>query len=245
MDGWLLLPTPTKAMDILLFSSLVAFVVFVAYVFIKLTRPKRVIGPGGVVAEYGETTVENPKDDPRVSLLHHRFFKLMESAANPAFFIADSFTDKCAVNAAFLSLKFGVFREGMRRFFSALEQNNGDGIGHLPEIINEMIKEYEHKAEYVEIKLPGGVKICGVPESYLGKFAVWHAPHTRLVMDGINSVLADRIYPDWWARSAACLEYLYMSFSLTMEDAERTLVALNGDLDLEIAKKACRDKDPA
>jgi hypothetical protein len=231
-------------MDILLFSALVAFVVFVAYVFIRLTRPKRVIGPGGVVAEYGdEPPAQNPKDDPRVSLMHHRFFKLMEAAANPAFFISEPYTDKCAVNTAFLGLKFSVFREGMRRFFSTLEANKGDGIGRLPETINELILEYEHKAEYVEIKLPNGSRIYGVPESYLGKFAAWHAPHTRLVMDGINSVLADRIYPDWWARSAACLEYLYMSFSLTMEDAERTLVALNGDLDLEIAKKACRDKD--
>jgi hypothetical protein len=53
-------------------------------------------------------------------------------------------------------------------------------------------------------------------------------------MNSINDVLSDKLYEDWYATLRACLDYLYVAFDLTIQDAKLTLKDLNGDLDEEI-----------
>ena len=239
MDEWLLLPLATKAGDVVLLCFLVAFILFALWAFVRITRPKR-IAVGRAEADFGGSEPvgqEAARELP--SLRHHRFFKLMESAKNPSFLVPDGgiLTPKDAINVAFLrDCKFKVFREGMLDFIMQLERHEGDNIGAFPETINNLVERYEILARKAVIELPNGAIICGVPSCYMRKFNAWHASHAQLALDGVSSVIADRMYPDWWTRAAAALEYLYMAFELTRDDAARTLAQLNGDLDAEIAE---------
>lgn len=238
MDKWLLLPLATKFGDVILLCGLLVFILFALWAFVRITGPKR-IAFGKAEADFGGTGTsgrESARELP--SLRHHRFFKLMESAKNSSFLVPDGgvLTAKDAINVAFLrDCKFKVFREGMIDFVTQLERREGDNIGAFPETINNLVERYEMMAHKLVIDLPDGSTICGVPTCYLRKFSAWHASHAQLALDGVSSVIADRIYPDWWTRAAAALEYLYMAFELTREDSARTLAQLNGDLDTEIA----------
>lgn len=250
---WLMRPFEQQFGTVVLACLFIGFCFFIAVAFFKIVRPRRVTLPGGATAELDDRDSPSHKhnndfddEDGAPSLKHHRFFKLMEAAKNPAFLLTNGgpITAKEVINLAFLrDCKFKVFREGIFDFVSDLERHEGDGIGKLPGVINDLVEKYERMSRTIEIMLPNGRVLCGVPKCYMQKFNSWHHPHTRLCLDGINGVLSDRIYPDWWTRTAAALEYLYMAFEMTREDANRTLAQLNGDLDREIAEMLCRDDD--
>lgn len=188
---------------------------------------------------------ESPGDEPGSregewpSLLHHRFFKLMARAETPHFFRSGEDGAKDRINEAFLALKFRTFRRGIKEFVKTLEESDGARIGTLAEQIVALVKEYEREATRLEIELPGGEVLCGVPRCYLAKFGRWHAPHESMAIDNINDVLADRLFPCWQARCSSALDYLHMAFQLTVEDGQKTLPQLNGDLDREILEMLC------
>lgn len=243
MDAWLLVPLAQKIGDVVLLCCLLMFVLFSLWVFIRLTNPKRLsFGKGS--ADFSKEEEGSPEEEPeppeeKPSLKHHRYFKLLESAKSPSFFLPlnGEISPKDAINIAFLQCKFQVFQEGIGEFVDALERTGGDGIGSFPSKINYLVDKCEIMSHKLVIDLPDGTTIVGVPSCYLNKFNIWNTPHEKLCMDGVSNVLADRLYPDWWTRTAAALEYLYMAFELTREDAQRTLTYLNGCLEAEIAER--------
>jgi len=252
MKDWLLLPSADKIQDtiwLMIFITFLATVLILTAKLLKL-KPKRIQGKGGTVIDF-ESENSAPVAEkiaeavPSVaewpSLLHHRFFKLMARAETPQFFYCGEDSPKNRINEAFLHLKFTTFREGITEFTKQLELNNGANISRLPEVIVDLIREYERKSQTLRITLPDGTVICGVPKCYIVKFSRWHAPHASMALDNIADVLSDRIYPDWQSRHTSNLDYLHMAFQLTIEDGLLTLPQLNGDLEDEIASMVCND----
>ncbi len=244
MDAWLLVPLAQKIGDVLLACCFIVFVLFSLWAFIRLTNPKKLsFGKGS--ADFSKSDDEESEPEPEgeqeepPSLKQHRYFKLLEAAKSPAFFIplTGEFSPKDSVNIAFLQCKFRVFQEGIGEFVEYLERTDGDGVGSFPSKINYLVEKCEVMSHKLVIELPDGTTIVGVPSCYLNKFNIWNSPHEKLCMDGVSNVLADRLYPDWWTRTAAALEYLYMAFELTREDALHTLSHLNGCLEAEVREK--------
>lgn len=235
MNNWLLLPSSAKVQDVIwlmIFLTFLAVVVVLVSKLLKL-KPKKITSKDGTTFDFGNT--DEVVEGAWPSLLHHRFFQFMSSAESPGFFYFDG-SDKGLINETFLRLKFSVFKKGITDFVTRMEKTNGDGIGTLPDIIQTLVREYESKSINLKTKLNGGIEICGVPKSYMKKFNVWHLPHAKLVIENVTNVLADRLYPNWQSRCAACLEHLYFIFQITIEDGFLTLPQLNGDLDEEIAE---------
>lgn len=233
------------------FCFLMASLIAVYYGLLGLLRmiKKGKFGPVEIDTEAGSGETGGADSDSEMdsgewpSLLHHRFFKLLARAETPHFFRSDTDTAKGRINEAFLSLKFRTFRCGIREFVVEMEEHGGKGIGKLADVIVLLVKEYEREALRMEIELPGGGTICGVPRCYLSKFGHWHAPHESMAIDNINDVLADRLFPCWQARLSSALDYLHMAFQLTVEDGQLTLPMLNGDLDREIEQMICSDEE--
>jgi len=233
MNNWLMLPSSAKAQDVIWLMVFLAFLAVVVVLVSKLLKlkPKKITSKDGTTFDFENADAAIEGTWP--SLLHHRFFQFMSSAESPGFFYFDG-SDKGLINETFLRLKFSVFKKGITDYVARLEKTNGESIGALPDIIQVLVREYESKSINLKIALNNDIEICGVPKSYMKKFNVWHLPHAKLVIENVTNVLADRLYPSWQSRCAACLEHLYFIFQITIEDGMLTLPQLNGDLDEEI-----------
>lgn len=251
MTAWLAQPFIVKLADLLMGMFTLAFVLIAIGFFIQWLKPSGVsVGKVKVLfgrknkteeVEKEEETVQVECSDSRLTLLNHKYFKLMETAQTSGALLLANQSDnpvKNAINMAFLvNCKFKVFADGILDFVKEQEKSNGATLYKISGLIGELTNKYEHMSETLTIFLPDGRNIVGVPECYMIKFNNWHSEHVNVCLDGINETLSDKIYDDWYDQLRSILDYLHIAFKLTLIDAKRTLNSLNGDLDREIELK--------
>lgn len=154
--------------------------------------------------------------------------------------IAKSFLEDCKVK---------VFYDNLRAFVVAIEllKTEEEKINMLSTIINRIydwIEEYNKKAEDIRIDLPDGTCIYGIPSVFIKKFDDWHSQHVDATVLKIKQTFYSSFYTSWQLKLIMILDHIDTAFLLTVKDAEKTLLSLNGDLEEEIQKRtkqaACR-----
>ncbi len=245
---WMAQPFSAQLLELVLIAGILGFVLVSVYFFIKAVRPNVETKDGTKISFFAKRKkalqpVASAEALNRPSLLNHRFFRMMRSTQTAGFFQIEDSTDrtaKGAINLAFLrDCKFKVFREGIEKFVSDVEclptvAQRESMVQQMLAKISELVNTYEEMAKSLRIMLPNDTVIYGVPRLYMVKFNKWHGDHTAMCLNSINDVLCDKLYEDWYATLRASLDYLYVVFDLTMQDAKLTLKDLNGDLDKEI-----------
>ena len=240
---WIEQPLKVQLLELMMLAGIIGFLLLSLYFFIKALKPDV-----DVTTKSGSTKISffrsHKKKVERPSLLNHRYFRMMHSTQISGFFQME--TNSCTqlakdvINLTFLrDCKFKVFEDGMRDFVAEIEalptlKAREERTLQISDKISELITTYEEMSKSVRIALPGGAILYGVPSVYLSKFNKWHGDHTTMCLNSINDVLSDKLYEDWYATLRACLDYLYVAFDLTIQDARLTLKDLNGDLDKEI-----------
>jgi hypothetical protein len=240
INSWISSPFLSRLADLFLIFLTIAFVLGLFTLFIKFTKITRIFGPKNIGVELLNADDLKKLKDKEWSLLDHKLFKFLERYRYTSFLKMSSteqYTIKDAINNTFLrDCKFKIIGEILFYFIKDLEKTSGKDIEEFPSVINRIVETYEQLAKKILIELPNGKKIYGVPDCYINKFNYWHSDHIKLCLDGIYSVLAEKVY-DWKIKAAFCLEYIYVCLQLTLDDAKKTLSNLNGDLDKEISEK--------
>lgn len=234
-NEWLLLPTITKLWDIIMFSCFIAFILGAIGAFIIIIRPKKLSYNGNSI----EFDTEKKEIEDDWSLFNHKFFRILEAQKNSnSFYFTNIVTNKDCVNIVFLrDCKFRIMQEEMFSFIKEATRTEGKNLDTLPTFINHIIDTYEEVSKSIRIELTNGTIIYGVPNCYINKFNNWHSEHIKICIEGINSVISDKLYTNWKFKASTLLEHLYFIIQLTLLDAQRTLSQLNGDLDKEIEEK--------
>jgi len=251
---WLTLPLQSQLASVMLIAGIISFTLIALVLFVKAIKPVEVTATSkGVKVSFFSKLLKSKKKKEetakkgasRLSLTTHKFFKLLRNVQTEGFLQLDNHyppLPKEIINLTFLKdCKFKVFQEGMTKFVEEVEGLKSDDekeerVQHIPSVISDLISKYAEIAESIRIELDEGRVIYGVPSTYIAKFNKWHSDHVTMCLRAINSVLGDKLYEDWFAELRACLDFLYIAFELTLQDANKTLNDLNGDLDEEIAE---------
>lgn len=250
MEEWLYLSNTQKMIDIflvLLFFGIV--LTFVAF-FIKFTKAKK-ISKSGIEFEEElkenkdvkeiENTNSNNVYNNNIDLLHHRFFKLMILTQTKGYLLRGEDTDKHRINTEFLqNCFFLAFYEEVKTFFENVQANNGENLYRLTNVIKDIVIKANSKARLLNVELTDGSIIRGIPEIYLTKFAKWNNKYILAISDSLCDILSDSFHSNWVSKSIASLDSLYLCCSIIINDAERTLEYLNGNLEKEIEQKKNR-----
>jgi len=235
------------------YERIVTFVILLAsfsaayYGFIGVIK---VAGKGKVgPVEFDSTPAARPGDPSpavvvltgkRQSVVNHRLF-MAEAEFISSVRGLDDGSAKAAVAVAFLKdCKFASVYRHMKKFAKNIEASEGEELKNFPIVLSHIMADYAERAKTVEIRI-GSRIICGVPSSWNRKFDRWHNPHVDMLLKTIREILTDDYYYDWWATTTACFDMMYTVLMLTMEDAHKALLEINGDLDREVAEMICRD----
>lgn len=251
---WLTLPFQSQLASVMLIAGIFSFTLIALVLFVKAIKPVEVTATSkGVKVSFFSKLFKSKKKKEETakkgaskpSLTTHKFFKLLRNAQTEGFLQLGNHCPplpKEIINLTFLrDCKFKVFQEGMTKFVEEVEDLKSDDekeeqVQHIPSVISDLIAKYTEMAESIRIELDEDRVIYGVPSVYIAKFNRWHNDHIIMCLKAINSVLGDKLYEDWFAELRACLDFLYIAFKLTLQDAKKTLNDLNGDLDKEIAE---------
>lgn len=127
-----------------------------------------------------------------------------------------------AIFRDFLVIKFTCIRDGFLRFLEkgSLERMDSDTYqSRILECIDEIIKNYEEEA----IKE-------GIPEIVLIKFNEWHKDRISAIYDFLRDIHDAKIFTSNTARTYVVFDFIVHILNMTVLDAKRTLVNLNGEL---------------
>ena len=149
--------------------------------------------------------------------------------------------EKKAIVKAFLEkCKMPVFRDRMREYVldnePKTESERMAALYDLPNKVLAWIDEYELKAKELKVILPNGY-IFGCTDVFIEKFNDWHKSHVNITYDRITSIIQSSFYQTWHIRIILILDLLDTMFSITIDDAIRTAVMLNGEMEAEIKSK--------
>lgn len=252
MEEWLYLSNTQKMIDIFLillfFGIILAFIAF----FIKFTKAKKISKSGIEFEEEFKKNkdvkeIENTNSNNilvynnNINLLHHRFFKLMVLTQTKGYLLRGEDTDKHRINTAFLqNCFFLAFYEEVKAFFENVQANNGENLYRLTNVIKDIVTKANSKARLLNVELTDGSVINGIPEIYLSKFEKWNSKYILAISDNLCDILSDSFHSSWIAKGIASLDSLYLCCSIIINDAERTLEYLNGNLEREIEQKKNR-----
>lgn len=238
MNEWLNLSTSQKIIDIVLLIIFLAFMLGLVAFFIKFTKAKKISKSG---IEFSSTEEKNKNNSNNINFLNHRFFKLMILIQTKGYILENCSNlnmDKHIINVEFLQkCYFKTIYEEMKNFFIEIKNANGEKIYTLPEIIRDIPTKIYDKSSLLRITLNDGSIINGVPEIYTIKFDKWNRKYILSLVENISDIIADSFHKDWQSKCVAFLDSLYLCSIITINDAERTLEYLNGNLDKEIEEK--------
>lgn len=192
--------------------------------------------------------VEEYKEQHRIPLTEHAvFFNLKKNIEaginfdygidNPAIRlkqeIASLFLEKC---------KLPIFYNRLKEYVAQFEkyENEGECLALLYTIITklyEWIDEYSNKALDYKVELSDGRTFYGIPKVFINKFNEWHEPHIQIVVHKIKDVLYNEFYNSWQLKLIVILDHIDTAFYLTIQDAEKSISTLNGELEKELKQK--------
>lgn len=231
---------------IITFFFLMATLAVGYYALLGLLRMVKKAKIGSVEFEVPPARPDDPPPE-RVAMAEHRKsiteHKLFMAEAEFQNLIRglDDGSNKAAVAVAFLrDCKFASVYKHMRKFSANIEKSEGEQLKNFPIVLNHIMQDYAELAKTVEFRI-GTRVLCGVPTSWNRKFDKWHNPHIDLLLKSIREILNDEYYYDWWTTATAAFDLLYVVLQLTLEDAYKALLEINGELDREIDGMLCRD----
>lgn len=237
LQTWLSQPIPERLLDIALLAFLFGFVLYSIVKFVNALnlRPTSIKSKNTVIDFKGKFS---DVEDKNWTLLNHKIFRILETVKNTQYYVKEHITNKDIINTAFLrDCVFASIEDELISFIQNIERKEGEGLEHLPELINKWVDKQEIISKKTTIVLIDGTEICGIPNIYVTKFNAWNSDHIKLCLEGIQNVLSDKLYVNSWKyRASTCLEYMSMIVQLILTDAQRTLSSLNGDLDKRIAE---------
>lgn len=124
----------------------------------------------------------------------------------------------------FRDLVFRITKTMHDNFFKAIETDVSDWspeqwANEMTVMVSKITVEFEDKA-----------RKAGVPDIVIEKFSRWHAPTTKMVNEYILALSTSKVYISNVARMNTLLMIMNLVLVTTMDDAERTLSQLNGEL---------------
>ncbi len=192
--------------------------------------------------------------DNKVPLTEHSvFFNLLKNINGGVSLEVDDSIDehiKLKIEIAKIYLeqcKMPVFYERMKEWVEGFDDidTNTEALHRLYKIqglIYEWVEEYSKKAETLFVVLDDGRSFKGLPLSFVEAFNEWHDPHVAIVMHKIKDVLFNAFYATWQLKLIVILDHIDTAFYLTVKDAEKTIVSINGKVDKEIKEKVSGKK---
>jgi hypothetical protein len=245
---WLLLPITTKLMDMLLLCGGLSILLLIITLFIKGLNIKKVnvkdtsfelnSDDATEVEEIDDRKYNRRVTDRNWNLREHKLFKLLEMSQNNSPYLESQVTNKLIINNVYLQdCVFRSLKDDVYDFVCKVEKNNGERLDNLNEVLYNSIERYKLLSSKITIKLIDGSVIMGIPDIYLFKLNKWMDEHITFCLHEIQHTIADAYYMGWQYKLSTCLEYLYVMCTLIIEDANRTMKRLNGELDKEIADK--------
>jgi hypothetical protein len=252
MDIWLALTLGEKLINILIICGALGLVLLFIALFLKFlnVRKLNVKDTSIELNNKEEATPVEEIDDKRYNrratdrnwnLKDHKLFKLLEMSQNNSLYLDSQVTNKLIVNNTYLQdCVFRSLKDDIYDFVCKVEKNNGEGLDSLNDVLYNSMERYKSLSSRIIIKLVDGSVIMGIPDIYLFKLNKWMDEHITFCLHEIQHTITDSFYAGWQYKISTCLEYLYVMCTLIIEDANRTMKRLNGDLDKEIEAKTIR-----
>jgi len=243
---------------------LILFVTFLGYASIKFLKALRNHGVKpelrrtdkgwkiGLADTKTPSLPENPLVVHRIPFTQHSVFFTLKKMIERGIDLtgSDISPEKEKLSKVFLEDCLStVFYDRLQAWVQALEEKAetpGDCEECMTEIytisdkIYSWIEEYNQKARAIDIVLPDGNFLRGIPEIFIEKFDMWHEIHIETIIARIRQVLYSDFYVTWQLKLILILDHLDTVFILTEYDAKKTLSSLNGDLEdkiLELKRK--------
>jgi hypothetical protein len=158
-------------------------------------------------------------------LLNHSFFRSIQKMLNYEIQHLEIREQlRRAIFRDFLFIQFTVIQDKIKEFVDAgdMDKMSSDLFHNkLYSLVTEILQEYEAKA----LKQ-------GIPEIVIIKFNKWHRDKTEIIYNFVNDVCDAN---DWYVSNSvkfySFLNQMVSILDLTLIDARKTLVRLNGELD--------------
>ena len=169
-------------------------------------------------------------------LMNHSFFRTVQKMINYEIHHIDIKERlRRAVFRDFLLIKFTVIQDKIRSFVLSGDMDlMSSDVFHnkLHALITEIIREYESIALQQ-----------GIPDIVVNKFNKWHQDKAEIVYNFVNDICeADDWYVSNSVKFYSFLNQMVSILDLTLIDARKTLIALNGDLSKLIYKGISAEK---
>jgi len=125
----------------------------------------------------------------------------------------------------FLDIKFKTFYDLLKNF----DYSKPEILIHS--IMTIGVAEYERKA----LK-------AGIPEMFLTKFNNWHRIHANTLIESISYTLKSNLYSTLQDKYLSIFDNILNAFSMTVQDAEKTMNEFNGELERYLDDKTVNFK---
>jgi len=181
---------------------------------------------------------ENEVDVDQESLYTHPFFREVNRKLNwevPHFRIEDSL--RSALCKDFLMIKLSAIAAKCKSFIAAGDMNKlteEDFMRRLDLLVLDIIKEYEDKARQEKI-----------PDIFISRFNDWHSGRIEVIykfLQDITEPSANDFYQTNTTKFYSFLNLMTVIMDLTLLDAGKTIIHLNGELSKETYKGITSEK---
>ena len=192
------------------------------------------------------------KQDEKIPIYQHNIFLFLKHLEERGIdfdkFHVDVEEDKYIINIKlyltkifFQDIYAPVFHEHLKTFvFDFLKINDPcqkmDFLYTIPNTIYIIISTIYEKARGTKIYLPNDIVLSSFPAIYLTKFNYWNSPHLDMIIDKIRDILQSKFYKSPEFKLILILDIIDVVIRLSLEDANKTIAFMNGELNKEIEK---------
>ncbi len=186
-----------------------------------------------------------PKEQrPSKILLEHDFFINQAAIIWGEFSLTIANGNKKVLIETFYRHMCRTAYDAMQNFVKGFEDGKKEPVEILG-ILTEIIAEHNQKAKTLEIKLPSGTVLCGVPARLLDIFDHWNDPHVELIQQKCLDVIKSDFHSDERSKLISILDAIDIGYRITLLDLTNSADEMNGQLEAAIADAVCKETPDA
>lgn len=167
------------------------------------------------------------------SLLEHDFFLNMTKIVYGDFVLSIEDPCKKTVVEMFYRLICRTSFKAMTDFVVRFEKKEILPVEALG-LLASIIADYNMKSKAMDVDLPNGKKIKGIPSRLIDIFDSWHDPHITLISDKCVDIIRSQFHDDERAKMTSILDVIDLGYRITLSDLMLSANQMNGELTTEI-----------